>query len=510
MAHPARKTGKRPPKNAPAIHFRSILSAVTPAHPASADYLLGMPGWAMLGNDAAGNCVAVTWANFRRLVTMALTSAGYYPSIDQVWAIYKTQNPGFDPNGSASTNGPGSLYDQGMDIQTLLEYLVKTGGPDGVKALAFAKVNFKSLDDVKAAMAIFGGVWIGCNVTDANQQEFEDGKPWDFVPTSPVEGGHSVLGGGYGATTSTRPALKGDAKFITWADETSMTDAFWQNQVDECWVVIWPEHLGTAQFLAGINLPALAAAYQALTGNVLPIPIPPAPTPTPAPTPPPTPAPVPVPVPIPPAPASSTSLVYDQTAMTASIPADWIVVQSPVLAFLAAFKVAFIPKGWTMSNATKSTLSLAQIVAFFQAAIALISQWFPTPASSSGPHKPKAGDASDPPFTLVPVVLTDLLNNHAYLLLLQPQIDAIGDATLSADFAGLVSRTLKDGGAAAEKYKTDKTLAVLPPIVFNGLDYEVDMTDPANPTLVVTAPLDAGLIPVGSAPAVVPPAQAHH
>ena len=65
----------------------------------------------------------------------ALGGTEYYPSQDEVWAVYKTQNPGFDPNGTADTNGPGAQADQGMDIQTLLEYLVSTPGPDGVKAI---------------------------------------------------------------------------------------------------------------------------------------------------------------------------------------------------------------------------------------------------------------------------------------------------------------------------------------------------------------------------------------
>lgn len=51
-------------------------------------------------------------------------------------------------------------------------------------------------------------------------------------------------------------------------------------------MVIWPEHLGTAEFMAGIDLPTLAADYLELTGETLTIPTPtpvPAPTPTPAP-----------------------------------------------------------------------------------------------------------------------------------------------------------------------------------------------------------------------------------
>lgn len=289
--------GRRAPKNAPAIRFGDILraGAVVPPHPASEDYLAKLSNWAMLGNDVAGDCVAVTWANFRRLVT-AFLSTEVYPSQDQVWAIYRTQNPDFDPAGTADTNGPGSNADQGMDIQTLLEYLVTTGGPDGVKALAFAKVDFSNSAEVDAALAIFGGVWTGVNVLQANQDEFSQGQPWDYVAGSPVDGGHSVLSGGYTSSNGST-----EIRFITWGTETDFTWAFMDHQVEEMWVVVWPEHLGSKAFEAGIDQTALAAAFQELTGQPFPVqptpappvppapvppqPVPPTPTPTPGPTP---------------------------------------------------------------------------------------------------------------------------------------------------------------------------------------------------------------------------------
>lgn len=284
MTTPARtpgRYGRRSPKRAPALKLGPLLTGVIPAHPAAEDYLATLGGgWQMLGNDQAGDCVAVTWANVRRLVTSTLTAAPTYPSQDEVWAVYETQNPGFDPNGTAETNGPGSSADNGMDIQTLLEHLAATGGPDGVKAVAFASVNPKDPDEVKAAIAVFGYVWTGITVSQANQQEFAAGQPWDWDASSPVDGGHSIVTGGYGAPGA--GPLGGDERFITWAAETSFTDAFWANSVEEAWVVIWPEHLGSREFLQGVDLTALAADYQEITGRALPVP---APSPSPAPAP---------------------------------------------------------------------------------------------------------------------------------------------------------------------------------------------------------------------------------
>ncbi len=261
-SYPQRKFGRRPPKNAPALKLASFLTGVIPDHPASEDYLSKLSNWQMLGNDQYGDCVAVTWANIRRLVTATLSTENY-PTYNQVIALYKTQNPNFPSQ------------DDGMDFQTCLEYLHGTGGPDGVKAVAFAKVNFSDLNEVKAALAIFGCVWLGVNVLQANITEFDNNQPWDYVSGSPLDGGHSVIGGGYLSQSAD------DVRFITWAQETGFTDNFWNHQVEEAWVVIWPEYLGTTEFEQGINLQQLAADYQELTGSTLPINSTPQPTPTP-------------------------------------------------------------------------------------------------------------------------------------------------------------------------------------------------------------------------------------
>lgn len=266
----ALKYGRRAPKRAPALRLGPLLTGVIPAHPAAEDYLAALGGgWDMLANDQFGTCVPATWANARRLVTTTLTSHGYYPTVDEVITLYKTQNPGFPAE------------DNGCDIQTMLEYLVRTGGPDGVKAVAFAQVDHRNAEEVKAAIAIFGYVWTGLEVQAANMQQFDAGQPWDYVPGSPVDGGHSVITGGYGPPGI--GALGGDERFITWAAETSFTDRFWSHLTEECWVVIWPEHFGTQEFLNGIDLARLAADYQEITGRTLPVPPPPAPVPVPDP-----------------------------------------------------------------------------------------------------------------------------------------------------------------------------------------------------------------------------------
>lgn len=270
--------GRRAPKNSPALKLGPLLTGFIPPHPAQQDNLSKFADWAMLGNDQFGDCVAVTWANFKRLVSKTLGGKEVYPTFDEVVAMYRTQNPNFDPN--SVDHGGGSNDDNGMDIQTFLEYLVKRGD-----IVAFAKVDHTKIDEVLAAIALFGGLWTGVNVAQNNEDEFSNDEPWDYDPSSQPLGGHSVLTGGYSSDVAD------EVKFITWAKETGFSDRFWVNGVEEAWVVIWPEHLNDTYFMAGVDIDALAEAYKGLTGRTFPVPIKPEPTPVP---PEPTPAPVPV------------------------------------------------------------------------------------------------------------------------------------------------------------------------------------------------------------------------
>lgn len=274
----AGRYGRRRPNKialARAPKFSRYWTGAVPVVPAFEDYLAPLGGWQMLGNGPDpsnppshsggwGNCVSVEWANNRRLVTTTLTSTPYYPTYAQVMAVYQTQNPG------------GS--DQGMDIETLLKYLMVNGGPDGVKLLGYGAVDYTNPAEIDAAVAIVGSVNFGCNVQQVNETEFGNGQPWDHQAGSPILGGHCMIAGGYGAGGTGQ--LAGTlARGVTWAEEISYTPAFWAYNVDECWALIWPEHLGSKQFLANMDVAQLAADYTAITGDPFPGVIPPPPPP---------------------------------------------------------------------------------------------------------------------------------------------------------------------------------------------------------------------------------------
>lgn len=284
---PARKLGRRPHDPArPVLKLKHILSGKLPDVPKSANYLKGKR-FTLGANDKYGDCGPVFVANDRILVTSQLTpDKVHVPSLADILALYKTQNPTFDPN------DPGGPGDQGVEMAAMLDAVHKVG-IGGVKCLAYAQVDVNDPVELAAAIAIFGGVGFGVTLDDAQEAQTDKGT-WDYVAGSDLWGGHAVLAG-----------AEGPIKVVTWAQGVTCTPAFLQHQLDEAWVVIWPEHLTDHGFLQGVDLRALADAYETLTGKKFPAVVPPAP---PAPTPvPPTPVPVPpappAPTPVPPAPS---------------------------------------------------------------------------------------------------------------------------------------------------------------------------------------------------------------
>lgn len=283
------KLGRRPPKNAPALRLSSILTGVVPVHPVAADHLSRVRNWSMLGNDQYGDCGPVSVANSRALTTLYLTDTEHYPTLDDVFDLYRRSgNPNFDPETGVDDNG--------VVMQDMLDAVHK-GGIAGTTCVAYAKVDVSNLDEVRAAISIFGYLLLGVDLQAAQQQQTDSGL-WDYQRSSEW-GGHAVLAGSYTSASTGR-----DLAVVTWAEVVGLTDSFCTHQCEEAWVLIWPEHLGSEAFQEGVDLASLADAYKALTGRVLPIPDPPTPEPDPAPAPP---APTPDPVPVPPDPPAPTN-----------------------------------------------------------------------------------------------------------------------------------------------------------------------------------------------------------
>ena len=242
-----RKLGRLPPiPDRPRLRLGDYLRAI-PTAPSSADHLSKVPRWILGGNDRFGDCGPVSAANDRLLVTTYLTATPQVVGQSDIFDLYRRSgNPRFNPATGEDDNG--------VVLQVMLEAMLE-GGIGGVKPIAFAAVDHTNLDEMRAAVAIFGSLLVGVNLDVAQQRQ----RTWDYRP-SPEWGGHAVMLGRY----SESPDL---TSVVSWGEIIPMTDAFVSSQLDEAWVVIWPEHLGTRAFEEGLTLSALKADFLALTGR---------------------------------------------------------------------------------------------------------------------------------------------------------------------------------------------------------------------------------------------------
>lgn len=276
-----RKLGRLAPHNPqthPRLQIGRFLTAAYPTAPATVDYISAVDSWPMYLNDSLGDCTVAaaghmieTWTRYGAGTVVEITDTDVLTAYESV--------SGYRP-GQPSTDG-------GAVMQDVLSYWRKTG-IGGHRILAFAEINVRNAAELKAAMALFGHVYLGINFPAIAMDQFDDGQPWDAVRNDGgIEGGHAI---DWGYCSDGR-----NHKVVTWGAVQQMTPAFFSKYVEEAWVVVSPEWIDAAgQNPEGLDVTALGEAFSAMTGEPSPFPVQP-PTPAPGPVPPrPTPGPAPV------------------------------------------------------------------------------------------------------------------------------------------------------------------------------------------------------------------------
>lgn len=230
------------------------LTAPITAIPVHCDWLSRVDGWPMYRNDEIGDCV---WAMIGHAIKAWTTYAGM-PLEVTLDALLK----GYHDVAGWVDGEPAT--DRGTVIQEALQYW-KTHGVAGHKILAFAKVNHRDADEMKAAINLFGALLVGIDFPVSAAKQFAAGKPWTLVGRDGgSEGGHAIHVGQF------EPKAY---KLTTWGRVQTMTDSFADKYVDEAWVVITPEWLTAAGTTpTGLDLHGLGEALSQLTGQPNPFP----------------------------------------------------------------------------------------------------------------------------------------------------------------------------------------------------------------------------------------------
>lgn len=237
------RLGKMPARHDPRTFDYAKYRTGLATAPLQADWSTGVP-FAMLSNDKYGDCVE---AGYAHQVQIWGDKAGntFVPTDAEVLSAY-TAITGFNPNDPST--------DKGTDILTAMGYWQKTG-LGGQKITAYAKVAPTNLEQVREAIAWYGGAYIGVQLPTSAQSQV--GKEWT-VTTGPDAvvgswGGHCIPLCAYDQNTVT---------CVTWGALQPMTWEFFTTYCDEAFVMLatdWisatgqsPSNLAWGQLMADL------------------------------------------------------------------------------------------------------------------------------------------------------------------------------------------------------------------------------------------------------------------
>ena len=141
--------------------------------------------------------------------------------------------------------------DSGLNELDVLNYW-RQHKVSGDEILAFVSVDPKNHTHIKQAITLFGGVYLGFQVQQNCVQEFDAHQPW--TPGPLTIDGHAVFAVGYDQHGVT---------VLTWGDTQQGTWAWWDECVDEAYVILPPE-AQDPQFAPGFNITQLRADLEAI------------------------------------------------------------------------------------------------------------------------------------------------------------------------------------------------------------------------------------------------------
>jgi hypothetical protein len=249
----SKKLGRLPsaPRDlARSIPLKSVLKAgYTGVVPDVVAYVPDATNLPMDGNDQLGDCTAAGAAHVETALSQFGQGTPVVPSLDDVIKFY-SGSTGYVP-GRPNT-------DQGGDMQTVLKYWNQTGIA-GHKIAAYFAVDPKDFDEMRAALYLFGNLYIGFTCTQGFETAFDNGTVFDVVRRDRALGGHCVA--------IHQITKNGNIKGSTWGGFFEMTPTAWSAWVDEPYAVASQEWVKNNTTPTGLDYNAANAAFQQVAGK---------------------------------------------------------------------------------------------------------------------------------------------------------------------------------------------------------------------------------------------------
>lgn len=206
------------------LRLARYLTGALPAPPSSVLYTQNVASWGMMGNDTLGDCTIAGAAHAVQVWTLNSTGAISTVSDPDVVKTYSAWD-GYVAGDESTDQG-------GVELDVLNNW--RKQGLAGHTLTAFAAVNPKNLLELRTAIYLFGGVYVGLNlpISAQGQDTWDVAQSPDGYPGS--WGGHCVYVPDYDTKSDTYSC-------ITWGGVQKMTSAFWLAYGDEAYALLSPE-----------------------------------------------------------------------------------------------------------------------------------------------------------------------------------------------------------------------------------------------------------------------------
>ena len=261
-----RKLGKKEARVVPGALKLSKYVATLPDIPGSIGWATAFSDWQMLGNDSIGDCTCACAGHI--IMEEEVQNGRPYTNVTQDGVIkaYSAVS-GYVP-GDEST-------DNGAYIHDVLSYWKKTG-ICGNKIAGYVSVNVSSLEEIKAAIYIFGALDIGIQLPGTAQTQIDNGEPWTLTEgyqndpnAAPGSwGGHSIPLVGYRKIWPTGSrSQEHHLRFrgVTWGAFQMISVPWLSYYMDEAWAVLDLSWLSPEKVAPnGLDLAQLQADLTAL------------------------------------------------------------------------------------------------------------------------------------------------------------------------------------------------------------------------------------------------------
>jgi hypothetical protein len=218
-----------------------------PSAPSLIDWCSKVKSWPLYLNDQLGDC---TCAEVGHAIQAFTAYSGTEIDIPESAVLSLYEYMGYAP-GNPST-------DNGAVIQDVLKAMT-TVGCGGHTYKVFARLSdIHNMGRVYQALDLFGSVYLGINCPDSAASQFKSHQTWTYVPGSSVEGGHAIA--------LQRKNEDETLDVITWGAVQRMDQSFWDNYVEEAWVVITEDWFNqkSQDTPTGLNLNSLMEDFSSL------------------------------------------------------------------------------------------------------------------------------------------------------------------------------------------------------------------------------------------------------